>query len=85
MALGDDLAAELGVRVFTVGVGTPQGRPVPLINDQGEVETDAGPTPYLVMEYLQGADLVSPPPGLDCLDTMLKVADGLEAQTSPHW
>jgi len=32
-----DLAAKLGIRLFTVGVGTAQGRPVPLINDEGQV------------------------------------------------
>ena len=32
-----ELAAKLGIRIFTVGVGTAQGRPVPLINDEGQV------------------------------------------------
>ena len=32
-----ELAAKLGIRVFTVGVGTAQGRPVPLINAEGQV------------------------------------------------
>lgn len=31
------LAASLGIRVFTVGVGTAQGRPVPVIDDEGRV------------------------------------------------
>lgn len=31
------LASELGIRIFTVGVGTGQGRPVPVLNDAGEV------------------------------------------------
>lgn len=32
-----ELAASLGVRIYTVGVGTPQGRPVPVINEDGQV------------------------------------------------
>ncbi len=32
-----ELAASLGVRIYTVGVGTPQGRPVPVINEEGQV------------------------------------------------
>ena len=32
-----ELAAKLGIKIFTVGVGTAQGRPVPLINDEGQV------------------------------------------------
>jgi Ca-activated chloride channel family protein len=32
-----DVAAKLGIPIFTVGVGTAQGRPVPIVNDQGEV------------------------------------------------
>ena len=32
-----ELAAKLGIRIFTVGVGTAQGRPVPLINGEGMV------------------------------------------------
>ena len=32
-----ELAAKLGIRIYTVGVGTAQGRPVPLINDEGQV------------------------------------------------
>jgi Ca-activated chloride channel family protein len=32
-----ELAAKLGIRIFTVGVGTAQGRPVPLINAEGQV------------------------------------------------
>jgi Ca-activated chloride channel family protein len=31
------LAQEFGIRVFTVGVGTAQGRPVPIVNPEGEV------------------------------------------------
>ncbi|MGM0574197.1 MAG: VWA domain-containing protein [Myxococcota bacterium] len=31
------LAAELGIRIYTVGVGTAQGRPVPMVNEQGQV------------------------------------------------
>lgn len=30
------LCKKLGVTLFTVGVGTPQGRPVPMLNDKGE-------------------------------------------------
>lgn len=32
-----DLAAKLGVRIYAVGVGTSQGRPVPLVNEDGKV------------------------------------------------
>ena len=32
-----DLAAKLGVRIYTVGVGTSQGRPVPIVNEEGKV------------------------------------------------
>ena len=32
-----ELAAKLGIRIFTVGVGTAQGRPVPLVNSEGMV------------------------------------------------
>lgn len=32
-----ELAAKLGIRIYTVGVGTAQGRPVPIINDEGQV------------------------------------------------
>jgi Ca-activated chloride channel family protein len=44
-----DLAAKLGIRIFTVGVGTAQGRPVPLINDDGQV-----------MGTMKGSDGVTP-------------------------
>ena len=44
-----DLARELGIRIFTVGVGTAQGRPVPMINDEGQVigtlKAEDGKTP----------------------------------------
>jgi Ca-activated chloride channel family protein len=43
------LAKKLGIRVYTVGVGTAQGRPVPIINDDGEaigtVKDTDGKTP----------------------------------------
>ena len=32
-----ELARELGIRIYTVGVGTAQGRPVPVINEAGKV------------------------------------------------
>ncbi len=39
-----ELAKKLGIRIFTVGVGTAQGRPVPIINDEGAtVGTMKGP------------------------------------------
>ncbi len=44
-----DLAASLGVRVYTVGVGTAQGRPVPMVNDEGQV-----------MGTMKGPDGVTP-------------------------
>jgi Ca-activated chloride channel homolog len=44
-----DLAVKLGIRIFTVGVGTAQGRPVPLINDEGQV-----------LGTMKGADGVTP-------------------------
>ncbi|MEE2779936.1 MAG: VWA domain-containing protein [Myxococcota bacterium] len=31
------LAESLGIRVFTIGVGTAQGRPVPVIDEEGRV------------------------------------------------
>ena len=31
------LAERLGIKIFTVGVGTSQGRPVPIVNTDGEV------------------------------------------------
>jgi Ca-activated chloride channel family protein len=43
------LAKELGVRIYTVGVGTTQGRPVPEVDEKGEiVGVVKGPdgTPY---------------------------------------
>ena len=39
-----DLAKRLGIRVYTIGVGTAQGRPVPIVNDEGAtIGTMKGP------------------------------------------
>ncbi|MCB9729443.1 MAG: VWA domain-containing protein [Deltaproteobacteria bacterium] len=39
-----ELAKKLGIHVYTVGVGTAQGRPVPIINDSGQtIGTVKGP------------------------------------------
>jgi Ca-activated chloride channel family protein len=55
------IAKKLGIRIFTVGVGTAQGRPVPIVNEDGEVvgtmKGDDGRTPLfseLNAELLRG-------------------------------
>ncbi len=86
------LAADHDVRIFTVGVGTAQGRPVPIINDDGQVVgTMRGPdgrTPLFselnsdllrqIAEITGGAHFDLGPTGLG--DGLARAIDALEKQ-----
>jgi Ca-activated chloride channel family protein len=71
-----ELAASLGIRIYTVGVGTPQGRPVPIINDEG-----------LVVGTLKGPDGKTPlfsELNEDLLRQIARVSGGSYFQLGPE-